>query len=72
MLIAILVLVMQGLLNTDSSYTALLKSHLYRSDLINLWPASILTVFLMIVTRCLTCKQATDSIMWDVYLTGNP
>ena len=65
----VLTQIVNGLLNTNSSYVNFIKTHLYRADLINLWPASILTAFLMIVTHCLTCKQATDSVMWDVYLT---
>lgn len=56
-------------MSSDSNYTSFIKSHLYRNDLINLWPASVLTTVLMIATRCLTCKQATDSIQWSVYLT---
>jgi len=56
-------------MSSNSNYTAFIKAHLYRTDLINLWPASILTAVLMIVTRCLTCKQASDSIQWSVYLT---
>ena len=61
--------VINGLMSADSNYTSFIKNHLYRNDLINLWPASILTAVLMIATRCLTCKQATDSIQWSVYLT---
>lgn len=36
---------------------------------INLWPGAIVTSMVMVLTGCLSGKQATASIMWDVYLT---
>ena len=61
--------VLNSLLADNKDCKAVIADQLYRADLINLWPAAVLTALLMLVLRCMTCKQATDSIMWDIYLT---
>ncbi|KAG2495414.1 hypothetical protein HYH03_006361 [Edaphochlamys debaryana] len=38
-------------------------------EYIHLWPASVLTAGLMLVTGCMNGDQARNAIMWDVYLT---
>ncbi|KAG2495059.1 hypothetical protein HYH03_006670 [Edaphochlamys debaryana] len=38
-------------------------------EYINLWPASVLTAALMLITGCMNGDQARAAIMWDVYLT---
>ncbi|KXZ47579.1 hypothetical protein GPECTOR_34g738 [Gonium pectorale] len=42
---------------------------LQNKEYINLWPASVLTAALMLVTGCMNGDQARKSIYWDVYLT---
>jgi len=65
----VLTQVVNGLCASNPDYVQYLKDYLYRSDLINLWPAAVLTTFLMLVFRCLSFRQAQRSILWDVYLT---
>lgn len=39
------------------------------TEYIHLWPCSILTAALMMMTGCMNGNQARKSIQWDVYLT---
>ncbi|PNH03965.1 putative sodium/sulfate cotransporter 3 [Tetrabaena socialis] len=38
-------------------------------EYVHLWPASVITAALMLITGCMNCDQARRAIMWDVYLT---
>ncbi|KXZ47562.1 hypothetical protein GPECTOR_34g721 [Gonium pectorale] len=42
---------------------------LKNKEYLHLWPASVLTAALMLVTGCMNGDQARKSIYWDVYLT---
>ena len=38
------------------------------NEVINLWPAAMLTIALMLVTKCMNTDQARASIDWEVYV----
>ncbi|KXZ43508.1 hypothetical protein GPECTOR_88g451 [Gonium pectorale] len=62
------VMIISVLLATGMVLTQIIGG-LKNKEYIHLWPCSVLTAALMLLTGCMNGDQARKSIYWDVYLT---